>query len=140
MLERAPLILVAEDDEADVLLLQTAARRANLASELRIVRDGVEVVEYLSSDANTRPYLVVLDLNMPRLDGKGTLERIRAKAETRHLPVIMMSTSNSEDDVRGCLEEGANAFLVKPANVSDLVTKLRALEDFWRATRPARAS
>jgi DNA-binding response OmpR family regulator len=77
---------------------------------------------------------------MPRLDGKGTLERIRAKAETRHLPVIMMSTSNSEDDVRGCLEEGANAFLVKPANVSDLVTKLRALEDFWRATRPARAS
>ncbi len=132
MPEKAPLILVAEDDEADVLLLHTAARRAQLKSELRVVRDGVEVVEYLASMSNERPYVVVLDLNMPRLDGKGALKRIRANPDTKHLPVIMLSTSSSEEDVRGCLDVGANAFLVKPANVPELVEKLRAVEDFWR--------
>lgn len=134
MPENPPFILVAEDDEADVLLLQTAARRADLVSEFRFVTDGVELVEFLASTGNARPYLVVLDLNMPRLDGRGALRQIRADANTRHLPVLMLSTSNAEADIRNCLDAGANAFLVKPASISELETKLRALEDFWLAT------
>lgn len=134
MPESVPTILVAEDDHADVLLLETAAARAKIGSSLHVVGDGQEALEYLGAKDQPMPYLVILDLNMPRMDGKRAIHEIRANESTRHLPVVVMSTSSATADVRECLELGANAFLVKPPSVGELAKRIRALEDFWLQT------
>ena len=106
MPESVPTILVAEDDHADVLLLETAAARAKIGSSLHVVGDGQEALEYLGAKDQPMPYLVILDLNMPRMDGKRAIHEIRANESTRHLPVVVMSTSSATADVQECLALG----------------------------------
>ncbi|MCB9508419.1 MAG: response regulator [Myxococcales bacterium] len=138
-----PTILIAEDDEADVLLLRAAAQRAGLKSELRFVHDGIELLDYLlhegpyegtTGDKNPRPYLVLLDINLPRLDGRSALAEMRLSAETRYLPVVVMSTASHPEEVRRSLDAGANAVVVKPVEMTRFVETMRAIEDHWLNT------
>lgn len=132
-----PTILVAEDDIAAVLLLQTAAAEADLRSELRFVEDGQALLEDLETAPSAHhpmPYLVLLDLRMPRMTGREALRRLRERPTTRTLPVVILSSTDARDEIHACLVEGANAFIVKPVGVPALVAMLRRVEAFWLDT------
>lgn len=136
-----PYILIAEDDSADVLLLRTAARHAGLESELRFVPDGIDLLDYLTgegryteSERPPRPYLVLLDLNMPRMDGKAALREMRITAESQAIPVVVLSTTDRPEEIRECLKLGANSYVVKPIAVNELGALLKSLETYWLHT------
>lgn len=116
----SPEILLVEDDSNDVAVAVRALRRSDLAGRVRILRDGAEVVDFLLGRAHVGeaasgglPRVIVLDLKMPRMDGKAVLRALRADARTRHVPIVVVSWSDHEDDVRDCYQLGANSFVVK---------------------------
>jgi two-component system, response regulator len=111
-------ILLVEDDPNDVAVALRALQRHSLEHRVHVLRDGVELVDYLDSrDVRARPpKLILLDLEMPRLDGRAALRELRSRPETRHIPVVMVSSSDQQCDVRECYELGANSFVVKQVN------------------------
>jgi CheY-like chemotaxis protein len=130
-------ILLVEDNAADVRLTQEVFRDASMVNELHVARDGVEAMDYLHhqddfADAE-RPDLVILDLNMPRKDGREVLAEMRADPELRSIPVAILSTSESEDDVTTSYELGANCFLTKPVSLEGFIEVVHAIESFWLA-------
>lgn len=134
-----PIIVVAEDDEADILLMRAAARKAELRSELVFVSDGEELLDYLTHEGpyttgSTRPYLVLLDLNMPRMNGMTALREMRITAESRTIPVVVLSTTDRPEQIRSALALGANSFVVKPMGVAELARLLATFETYWLDT------
>ena len=134
-------ILVAEDDPDDRTLAQDAFDESGANGRLVFVDDGVELLSYLRREAPyadavrfPSPGLVLLDLNMPRKDGREALAEIKADPALRHIPVVVMSTSRSVDDVEGSYRAGANSFITKPSRFDGLVAMLRALGDYWLGT------
>lgn len=132
-------VLVAEDDRNDRFLLEQAFAEAGVSGTLRFVQDGGGVVAYLSgegefADRTRFPYpdLVLLDIKMPKLDGFQVLKWIRGRAGLGWLTVIMFSGSALDEDVRRAFELGANSYLQKPCNSSELVAMLRSLDSYWR--------
>jgi CheY-like chemotaxis protein len=111
-------VLLVEDDANDVAVALRAFRRHSLEDRVHVLRDGVELVDYLESrDLRARPpKLILLDLKMPRLDGRAALRELRSRPETRHIPVVVVSSSDQQSDVRECYELGANSFVVKQLN------------------------
>jgi len=116
----SPEILLVEDDSNDVAVALRALRRSALEGRVRILRDGAEVVDFLLGGAvlgdmppPALPKVIVLDLKMPRMDGKSVLKALRADERTRHVPIVVVSWSDHEDDVRDCYQLGANSFVVK---------------------------
>lgn len=134
-------ILVAEDEETDVLLLRLAFKKAGLATELIVAQDGREVVEYLEPDPQVDgagrplPGVLLLDLKMPRMGGFEVLDWLRGQPRLKELPVLIFSSSNHELDVEKALEMGAREYLVKPHSIQDLVTLLRDVHDRYIALR-----
>jgi CheY-like chemotaxis protein len=131
-------ILMAEDDEDDRLLAQTALREAHLANEIRFVPDGVHLLDYLQhrgqyADAHSypRPSLILLDLNLPRKNGWEALAEIRADTDLHMIPVVALTTSRSERDILRSYHLGVNSYITKPANYSELVRAMKALSDDW---------
>jgi len=115
--ERRPEILLVEDDSNDVAVALRAFRRHSLAERVHVLRDGAELIDYLlAAGSRFRPKLILLDLKMPRLDGRGALKELRRRPETRHVPVVIVSSSDQEHDIRECYELGANSFVVKQLN------------------------
>jgi len=108
-------VLMVEDDANDVAVALRAFRRHSLEDRVCVLRDGAELVDYLQThDLRVRsPKVILLDLKMPRLDGRGALRELRSRPETRNIPVVMVSSSNLQSDVRDCYELGANSFVVK---------------------------
>jgi len=108
-------ILLVEDDANDIAVAMRAFRQNSLEDHVRVLRDGVELVDYLEShDLRGRPpKVILLDLKMPRMDGRATLRELRRRPETRHIPVVVVSSSDRPSDVRECYELGANSFVVK---------------------------
>jgi len=106
---------MVEDDANDVAVALRAFRRHSLEDRVCVLRDGAELVDYLQThDLRVRsPKVILLDLKMPRLDGRGALRELRSRPETRNIPVVMVSSSNLQSDVRDCYELGANSFVVK---------------------------
>jgi two-component system, response regulator len=111
-------VLLVEDDANDVAVALRAFRRHSLEDRVHVLRDGVELVDYLEArDLRARPpKLILLDLKMPRLDGRAALRELRSRPETRHIPVVVVSSSDQQSDVRECYELGANSFVVKQLN------------------------
>jgi two-component system response regulator len=111
-------VLLVEDDANDVAVALRAFRRHSLEDRVHVLRDGVELVDYLDArDLRARPpKLILLDLKMPRLDGRAALRELRSRPETRHIPVVVVSSSDQQSDVRECYELGANSFVVKQLN------------------------
>jgi CheY-like chemotaxis protein len=115
--ERSEILLV-EDDSNDVAVALRALRRHELHDRVRVLRDGAELVDYLEDLAvsDSPPRLILLDLKMPRLDGRAALRELRSRERTRHIPVVIVSSSRQQDDVRDCYRLGANSFIVKQMN------------------------
>lgn len=131
-------ILYADDDPDDRLLTLEALKASRLANEMHFVEDGVALLEYLrregaysDPDAAPRPGLVLLDLNMPRMDGREALAQIKSDPKLRGIPVIVMTTSNAETDILRSYDIGANSYIVKPVTFDALVAVMRDLGRYW---------
>ena len=122
-------IVLADDDPDDQALVREALEEAGLPTELRSVADGLELLDYLRSQP--APDLVLLDLNMPRMSGHEVLEEIRKDEKLRTIPVVVLSTSNRDDDVLRTYALGGNSFITKPPSFPGLVEVMRALDKYW---------
>lgn len=132
------VLLIAEDDEDDRLLVEDAISESTLRNEVRFVRDGVDLLHYLRhegvyADAPT-PALVLLDLNMPRKDGRTVLAEIKGDAELRRIPVLVLTTSRDNEDVVRSYELGAASYILKPSSFGDLVGVMNSLSQYWGNT------
>ncbi len=128
-------ILMVEDSLADVRLTKRALSRSRLPSHLHVVRDGVEAMAFVQrrepyADA-PRPSLILLDLNLPRKNGREVLAEIKADASLRSIPVVVLTTSLAPEDVRTCYQLHANCFLVKPVDLESYTATILAIEEFW---------
>jgi len=131
-------LLCAEDDPDDRLLVQDALDESHLGSDLRFVCDGEELMEYLLHEGayadpavSPRPQLLLLDLNMPRMDGREAIARIRSEPALRTLPVVVLTTSDAREDVENAYALGANSYIVKPVSFDGLVRLLAELGRYW---------
>lgn len=134
-------ILLADDDDDDCMLAQEALAESDGAFDLRVVRDGEELMDYLHHRGNyaianlaPRPNLILLDLNMPKKDGREALKEIKGNERLRQIPVVILTTSNAEEDVHRCYELGANSFIIKPFSFQDLVQVMRMIGKYWFET------
>ena len=135
---RTPVILMADDDADDRLLANDALLDCAFEGQVRFVEDGEELVNYLrqlgkysSADAHPRPGLILLDLNMPRKNGREVLREIKNDPALRQIPVVVFTTSRSDTDIAAVYELGANSFVVKPTGYDDLVGIMRSLKQYW---------
>jgi len=130
-------ILMADDDDDDRRLTQEALLEGRLVNELRFVENGEELMEYLRhqgkfSDGDfPRPGLILLDLNMPRKDGRTALKEIKGDPELRQIPVVVLTTSKADEDVFKSYDLGVNSYIVKPVTFEALVDILQTLEKYW---------
>jgi CheY-like chemotaxis protein len=125
-----PLILVVEDDEDDRDFIREALEDADLPCQLRFARDGVDALEQLDS-LDRLPTLILCDVNMPRLDGFGLLDHLRASPRLRCLPVVMFSTSGNNETVATAFERGANSYVTKPTSYFDFSRVLGEVRSYW---------
>jgi CheY-like chemotaxis protein len=132
------MILMAEDDADDRLLVQDALAECGVNDAVRFVADGEELVDYLFrrgayelASESPRPDLILLDLNMPRKDGREALKEIRAHAGLRRVPVVVFTTSRADTDIEKVYELGANSFVTKPAAFAELVTTIAKITGYW---------
>jgi CheY-like chemotaxis protein len=131
-------ILLADDDEDDRLLTEKALKASRLANDLHMVEDGEELMDYLyrrgpfSALADSpRPGLILLDLNMPKMDGREALREIKADASLRQIPVVVLTTSKAEEDIYRTYDLGANSFITKPVLFESLVRVMKDLGTYW---------
>jgi CheY-like chemotaxis protein len=143
MFEKAqPVIfLMAEDDDDDRLLVTEAFRESRMANSLNFVTDGVELLQYLRGQGNyadpvsfPTPDVILLDLNMPRKDGREALAEIKADPELRNIPVVVLTTSKSEEDVEHTYDMGVAGYITKPTTFAKLVEVVRVLGKYWFET------
>lgn len=132
---RSVEILMAEDDPEDQLLVRDAFHEAHLGNNLTMVEDGEELLAYVRregkySDVN-RPDVILLDLNMPRKDGREALAEIKADRALRNIPVIVLTTSNAEEDILRSYDLGVSSYIRKPVTFEKLVEVLRAFGTYW---------
>jgi CheY-like chemotaxis protein len=132
------VVLMADDDEDDRLLTKNAWSKSKLRNKLFFVSDGVELLDYLhrrgawsAPGAAPTPGLILLDLNMPRMDGREALQQIRADEKTRHIPIVVMTTSAAEEDVLKTYHLGVNSFITKPVTFDGLVHVVGAMSEYW---------
>jgi len=130
-------ILLAEDDDDDFFLTCEALKENRLRNEISRVKDGEELMEYLLHkgefvrSAPPEPSLILLDLNMPRMDGREALRAIRSNPQFSNIPIVVLTTSSSEDDLRAARAAGCNDFVTKPATFSGLVDIAREISERW---------
>jgi CheY-like chemotaxis protein len=133
-------ILVADDDADDRLFMEQALRQTGYDHDIRFVEDGEELLEYLRHQGNYNarnapwPNLLMLDLNMPRVNGFQALERIKEDPALRRLPVVVMTTSSADEDVVRTYNMGVNSFITKPFNFHRLVEMVAAMKTYWMDT------
>ncbi len=128
-------ILLVEDNPGDIRLLQEAFKEGGLSCRLHIVRDGEQAMAFLNREGryakSPRPTLVLLDLNLPRKDGREVLAEIKSEKRLRSIPVVVFSTSTSPEDIDGAYQLQANCYLVKPGDLESLIDLSKLLECFW---------
>jgi two-component system response regulator len=134
----AVVILMAEDDADDRLLSLEALREARLRNELRFVEDGEELVEYLTRSGRyrnpadaPRPGLILLDLNMPRKDGREALQEIKAIKDLRCIPIVVLTTSKAEEDILRSYDLGVSGYITKPVRFAELIEVMQTLGKYW---------
>ena len=131
-------ILVADDDPDDRMLIEDAFQESKLQNERRYVKDGIELLEYLqhrgeyTDPANApRPDVILLDLNMPRMDGREALSIIKAEPSITLIPVVVLTTSKAEEDILRTYDLGVNSFITKPVTFDGLVDIVKVLSSYW---------
>jgi len=136
---RKPIdILLAEDDEDDYLLIAEALQESRLANKMNWVKDGEELMDYLHRRGNfidpeesPIPGIILLDLNMPRKDGREALKEIKSDPALRKIPIIILTTSKAEEDILRSYDLGVNSFIRKPVKFEDFVEMVRVLGKYW---------
>ncbi len=139
MKQKPFVVLMAEDDEHDIVATKRAWKRHHIANPLYIVHDGEECLEYLHHEgryaepgAAPHPGILLLDIKMPRMDGLTLLKHIRADEETRRLPVIMLTASKADEDRFRSYDLGVNAYIVKPVGFDNFSDAIRDINLFWQ--------
>jgi CheY-like chemotaxis protein len=131
-------ILLADDDADDRMLARDAFEESRLRNNLEMVKDGEELMDYLHNlgkysgdSARPQPSLILLDLNMPRKDGREALKEIKACPELRQIPIIILTTSKAEEDIIRTYDLGVNSFITKPVTFEGLVEVLKTVGKYW---------
>ena len=128
-------ILLIEDNPADIRLTKEAFREARIQNNIHVVQDGDGAIAFVHQDEPypdaPRPDLILLDLNLPKKDGREVLEEIKADPQIHQIPVVILTTSNDEEDVLRSYNLHANAYLVKPIDVMRFIKMIQSLESFW---------
>jgi CheY-like chemotaxis protein len=139
--DKTTVILMAEDDADDRLLVQDALTESAWRGDLRFVQNGEDLLDYLLRRGSyappaeaPRPGLILLDLNLPRKDGREALREIKADSTLRRIPVIVMTTSKADTDIATLYDLGANSFISKPAQFDALVNVMKSLRQYWFRT------
>jgi two-component system, response regulator len=130
LLESQP-ILIVEDSPDDFEATKRAFSKANLRNRIQRAESGEEALSYLRNETNPRPGIILLDLNMPGLDGRKTLEIIKQTLHLRSIPIVVLTTSNDERDVEACYKLGANTYIQKPVDFDGLIAAIRRLKEYW---------
>ena len=128
-------VLLVEDDPGDVLMTQEAFQDYKIANNLTVVTNGEDAISYLRKEGGyadaVTPDLVLLDLNLPRRDGREVLREVKADPALRHIPIVVLTTSDAEDDVLGSYQLYANAYVRKPVDFEQFVAAIRAIDNFF---------
>jgi CheY-like chemotaxis protein len=128
-------ILLVEDNPGDVRLTREALKEAKFRNKVEVVGDGVEALAYLRQQGQysgaMRPHLIMLDLNLPRMDGREVLAAIKKDADLRRIPVVVLSSSEAESDIARAYELHANAYVTKPVDIDHFLQVVKAIEEFW---------
>ncbi len=137
-MKKSPIILIAEDDEEDFMLVRDAFLEFCQQSDLRRVKDGEELMDYLLcrekyKDPKSAPWpgIILLDLNMPRKDGREALKEIKAHPELRYIPVVALTTSDAESDILAMYGLGVNSFIRKPSGYGQFVDVMKVFDKYW---------
>lgn len=132
--QRDMKILLVDDNEDDILLTTEAFKEAKINAEIITCRDGIEALALLRETSQKKPDLILLDLNMPRKDGRETLSELKSDSNLKSIPVIILTTSNSEQDIAQAYNLHANSFITKPIDFNDFVSVIQNLKSFWFKT------
>jgi CheY-like chemotaxis protein len=128
-------VLLVDDDEGDLLMIQEALASSATAHEIHVVHDGEEALQFLRRqgpfEAAPRPDLVLLDLNMPRMDGRQVLAAVKADEELRTIPIVVLTTSRSPADIVSSYRLHANAYVTKPMSLDELTEVVHGIDDFF---------
>lgn len=128
-------ILLVEDNEGDILLTQDALLEGMITKEVQVVKDGWEAIQYLDKNGiyslASTPDLILLDINLPKLNGFEVLKKIRSTLATKDIPVVMLSTSCSENDIKKCSKSHANCYISKPVDADDYKKVIGLIKSFW---------
>lgn len=128
-------ILLVEDNPGDARLAKEALKESKVNNLLSIVEDGVEAMEYLYQRGKytnvTRPDLIILDLNLPKKDGRQVLHEIKSDERLRRIPVVILTTSNAEEDILKTYNLHANCFITKPLDITQFMKVVQSIQDFW---------
>jgi CheY-like chemotaxis protein len=131
-------ILLVEDNPGDVRLTQEALKENQLHNNLHVTRNGVEAMAFLRQEGEyadaPRPGLVLLDLNLPRKDGREVLAEIKSDAALKRIPVVILTTSQAEEDILKTYDLHANCYITKPVNLDQFIQVIQSIKDFWLAT------
>lgn len=137
-IKRSVVILIADDDDDDRMMAKEALEENRLANEIRFVVDGEDLTDYLNSRGKytepcsaPRPGLILLDLNMPRKDGREALKEIKSDPELRQIPIIVLTTSKAEEDIFRTYDLGVNSFITKPVSFTALAEVMKTLAKYW---------
>ncbi len=130
-------ILLVEDNPGDVRLTREALKEGKVKNELMVAKDGEEALDCLHRRGKfadyPKPDIILLDLNLPRLDGREVLKIIKSDDKLKRIPVIVLTTSKSEEDILRAYDLSANAYITKPVDINEFLKVIRATEDFWLA-------
>jgi two-component system, chemotaxis family, response regulator Rcp1 len=128
-------ILLVEDSPADVLITREAFREFKVINELHVVEDGVEALAFLKQEGKyasaPRPDLILLDLNLPRMNGREVLAEIKTDPEFKSIPVVILTTSHSEVDVLQAYDQQANCYIIKPVGFDNFLEAMKSIRQFW---------
>lgn len=132
------IILLVEDSKADIRLVQEVLKSSSVSHELIIVRNGMDAMAYLRKEGEfnnaLRPNLILLDLNLPRKDGREVLAEIKADPELKRIPVVVLTTSRNEEDIYYSYELHVNCYITKSRNLNELFKIVKGIEEFWLST------
>jgi CheY-like chemotaxis protein len=137
--QRNPIsLIIADDDQEDCLLAADALKEARLVNDLHIVADGEELLDYLCRQGkytdkriSPTPSLIMIDLNMPKKDGREAIKEIKSNPKLRHLPIVVLTTSKAEEDIYRSYELGVNSYITKPVTFEALVDVIQTIGKYW---------
>ena len=134
---RSLRILLVEDSPSDVRLVREALKEASVPTQVMVARDGIEAMDYLKQaelGLTVWPDLILLDLNLPRKNGREVLAEVKASPSLRQIPVLVMTSSRSEDDIQQVYALNANCYITKPSDLNEYVDVVQSIENFWFLT------